>query len=168
MEKLPEQAEIITLLRAKAKEKGLSYDKIVAMLPNDQKKISKSTIQRVLSAEDPATLNCEYNTLFAMGDILIDNSDIAGRSLLLHYKRHVIEALELENIMLKERLEHDGFLYKDIAATRSNQMQIKDLRIDRLLDLIDKKENQIEALLRQLLTKCNDCPLRREAAHRDH
>ena len=167
MDKLPNQSEIITLLRTKAKEKGLSYDKIVTMLPNDQKKISKSTIQRVLSAEDPATLNCEYNTLFAMGDILIDNSDAAGRSILLHYKRQVIESLELENIMLKERMASEGSLYENISATRSSQMQVKDAQIDRLLDLIDKKENQIEALLQQLLSKCSDCPLRREAMRRD-
>ena len=174
MDKLPIQNELIVLLRAAAAAKNLNADKLLAMLPNDEKKISKSTIQRLLGSEDPAALNCEYNTLFVLGEILIDSTNVQGRTALLHFKKSVVQTLELENSLLRERLDSDKNLYTSMAEYRSAQTSQKDSQIDKLFDtiankeaqiekllqMLDKKEDQISSLLNQLLTKCDNCKLR--------
>ncbi|MBO7340998.1 MAG: hypothetical protein J6U66_13150 [Lachnospiraceae bacterium] len=175
MDKLPDQRELITLLRDAYAKKALTYDKLVALLPDNEKKLSKSTVQRLFGPEDPAALNCEYNTLFILGEILIDSHDIHGRTVLLHYKKELIESLELENSHLKDRLDREHSLYADMATVRSDQMYTKDFQIDKLFEfiaksnaqieqltqLLDRKEDQISALLNQLITKCETCPLRK-------
>ena len=101
MNKLPEQTELILKLKEAYKRKGLSLNKLIDMMPEDDRKLARSTVQRLFHSENSETKNYDYKTLIYLSNLLLDVDDDDDNALLL-YKREVIEMLERENIQEKQ------------------------------------------------------------------
>ena len=103
MNKLPEQTELILKLKEAYKRKGLSLNKLIDMMPEDDRKLARSTVQRLFHSENSETKNYDYKTLIYLSNLLLDVDDDDDNALLL-YKREVIEMLERENKDLRAQL----------------------------------------------------------------
>ena len=162
--------DIILKLKEVRKEKGLSYSDILSLMEANGDYLSKSTLSRVF-ADGSETVSFKYEeTIRPIAKALLDietiedtdNLDLQAIKLLLKYKMQLIEdqekqIAELKNDINYEKVKHQGKMEKERDAYQrtidfiSNQIELKDHRIDQLLDANMK-------LLNQLL----DCPCRKE------
>ena len=162
--------EIILKLKEVREEKGLSYGDILELMEKNGDFISKSTLSR-LFAEGSEDGSFKYEeTIRPIAKALLDietieetdNMDVQAMKSLLKYKMQLIEDLEkkveaLNNDLTKEKLKYHEKLDKErdnyqkrIEFCRE-QINLKDKRIDQLLDTNER-------LLNQLLI----CPCRKE------
>lgn len=168
---LADTKEIILALKKVYKEKKLSIDKVLAMVDaqEGEGKVSRSTIQRLFApgSEDEATTFRYETTLIPVCNVLLDETS-ANTTIMMRYKRDLIEEFAAQNKELKEelkvvkdreRLKYHEELKKETRKFEeslefiSHQIALKDKRIDQLLDANIK-------LLNQLLT----CPCRQSGS----
>lgn len=162
--------DIILKLKEVRKEKELSFNDILALMEKNGDYLSKSTLSRVFAdgSEDSSfkyeeTIRPIANALLDIETIEdTDNMDVQAMKSLLKYKIRVIEDLEQQIFTLKADLNTEKLKYHDkLDKERENfqkslnfcrdQIDLKDKRIDQLLDTNVK-------LLNQLLV----CPCRKE------
>jgi len=160
--------DIILKLKDVRQEKGLSFNDILNLMEKNGDYLSKSTLSRVFAdgSEDSSfkyeeTIRPIAKALLDIENIEdTDNMDVAAMKSLLKYKIQVIEDLEKQLLELKAALNEEKLKYHDkLDKERANfqksldfcreQINLKDKRIDQLLDSNIK-------LLNSLLT----CPCR--------
>ena len=160
--------DIIVKLKEVREEKGYSYNDILTMMEKNGDFLSKSTLSRVF-AEGSEELSFKYEeTIRPIAKALLDieniedtdDMDVRAMKSLLKYKIQRIEDLEkqlehLQTVLDKEKIKgQEKLIAAQEEAQRkfdfmSNQIALKDKRIDNLLESTTK-------LLNQLL----DCPCR--------
>jgi transcriptional regulator with XRE-family HTH domain len=161
--------DIILKLKEVRQEKGLSFNDILNLMENNGDYLSKSTLSRVF-ADGSENSSFKYEeTIRPIANALLDietiedtdNMDVQAMKSLLKYKIRVIEDLEQQIFTLKADLNTEKLKYHDkLDKERENfqkslnfcreQINLKDKRIDQLLDANIK-------LLNQLLT----CPCKK-------
>ena len=160
--------DVILKLKEVKKEKDLSLDRIIVLMEENNEFVSKSTLSRVFAngSEDKlfryeTTLRPIANALLDIENIESDDDiDTQAYKSLLKLKKDMMSELERQNDELKEELKHAKMKYHEKLAAETerfqksldfakNQIELKDKRIDQLLDANMQ-------LLNQLLT----CPCR--------
>lgn len=141
MNKLPEQKELIRRLRETYQEKGLSLNKVIDLMPEDERKIGRSTCQRLFNRTDAENLNFDYNTLILLSELLLDQDkdDDAAR---LKYKKSVIEILE-SKIADQER----------IIEFRSARIE----KLDETIEHLRAQNTKLTEVLGKLVDRCDNC-----------
>ncbi|MBP5264221.1 MAG: hypothetical protein J6Z33_07615 [Lachnospiraceae bacterium] len=162
MNKLPEQTELILKLKEAYKNKGLSLNKLIDLMPEDERKLGRSTVQRLFHGEGSENKNYDYNTLILLSNLLLDVDD--DDDTLLRYKREVIEMLERENKDLRAQLDHEKVRYHEkLERERKKYEEIVGFRTDRIVKLEEintdllRAVNRKDELLRKLIEKCDNC-----------
>lgn len=167
--------DVILKLKEVKKEKGLSLDKIIALIEENEEYVSKSTLSRVFSdgSEDrgfryETTLRPIANALLDIETIEdSDDPDTQAYKSILKLKKDVIEENSKKIAELQEELQnqktryHKKFERETAHFQRSldfatAQIALKDKRIDQLLDMNEK-------LTQQLLS----CPCRQRGTIED-
>ena len=155
--------DIIIRLKEVRKERGLSYSDILEMMEANGDFVSKSTLSKLFadgSEDHPEKFRYE-NTLRPIANAILDmenieetdDMDIQALKAILKYKISRIK--ELETMLDHEKLKHHEKLDKERAQFQrsldflKSQVDLKDKRIDQLLD-------SNTTLLNRLLT----CPCR--------
>ena len=146
---------MIEQLKIVYKERGLSYDKIRAMIvENGDNPPSKSTLSRLFSDDaDPGSFSYEWtirpvtNALLDIEEIEEDDSpDTSAMKAMLKYKMERIEELELalaeEKNRYHERLDALRAEHQKRTDFLINQIELKDKRMDLLLDAVIRKEGK--------------------------
>ena len=133
MNRFPEQRELVRKLREAYQEQCLSLNLIVGKMPEDERKIGRTTCQKLFNREDAENLNYDYNTLILLSEILL-KEDEEDDEIRLKYKKKVIEDLETKITDLE-----------DIITFRTNMIDsLQDTIIhlrkqnERLTSIIDK------------------------------
>ena len=179
MEKMIDTREVILKLKQVRDEKNLSFDKILALMEQNNQYLSKSTLSRVFAegSEDKSfryeeTLRPIANALLDIETIEIDDDpDTQAYNSILKLKKDLIEdyanqvkelKAELKAVKDKERIrydrkmeEHTQQFEKSIDFVK-NQILLKDQRIDLLLESNNKLLESNNKLLEQLVS----CPCR--------
>ena len=153
--------DIILKLKEVREEKNLSYNDILKLMENNNDFVAKSTLSKVF-AEGSEDMNFKYEeTIRPIANALLDietieetdNMDIRAMKTLLKYKIQRIEDLECQNRELRAELNaekvkgHEKFdkerqLYNDRIGFLTNQIALKDKRMDLLLEALISKENK--------------------------
>ena len=148
--------EIILKLKEIKQSKNLSLNDSVDMTGG---MVSKTTVQRVF-ADGSEEISFRYEeTIRPIANALLDietiedtdNMDVQAMKTLLKYKIQRIEdlerqieylesALDKEKIKSQEKFENERKLYNDRIDFLTNQISLKDKRMDLLLEAILKKE----------------------------
>lgn len=169
--------DIIIELKKVRKEKDLSYTDIMKLMETNGDYISKSTLSRVFAEHSEDTSFKYEETIRPIAKALLDienieeddNMDTRAMKSLLKYKMQRIEELEKQNAQLKAELDkekvkgHEKFakerqLCNDRIDFLTSQIEIKDKRIDQLLDANFKNFNQLSDLIDKFMV----CPYRKE------
>ena len=173
--------DVIMKLRAVRIEKNLSYDNILAMLENDGEFTSKSTLSRLFGDKwEEYSFDYEKTVLPIANAILDietieadDDIDTKAYKALLSFKMSIIDdnakqikelKEEIQTIQEKEQLKYSEKLEKhDEDHQRSvdflkNQIELKDKRIDMLMEANDRLSIMNNKMLEQFLR----CPLKEE------
>ena len=160
---LADTKEIILALKKVYKEQKLSIDKVLAMVDEreGEGKVSRSTIQRLFAAgseDDPSSFRYE-TTLIPICNALLDENS-ANTTIMMKYKKDLIEDFAAQNKELKEEIknikceleqEYNSKLEECTAGFQKsidfakNQIELKDKRIDQLLDMNAKLLDQLLA-----------------------
>ena len=157
--------EIILKLKQARNEKNLSLNDIVDLTNN---RISKTTIQRVF-ADGSENISFRYeDTIRPLVKVLLDvdtieeNDDMDTKALksLLKLKIQRIEELENqlkeEKIKNHEKMEKERKQYETHIAMLTEQIVIKDKRMDEQAERFNKKDEQYTELVNRLLN-CHYC-----------
>lgn len=178
--------DVIFTLKNVKKEKGLSLDKILALMEANGQFLSKSTLSRVFAdgSEDKSfryeeTLRPIANALLDIENIEQDDDiDTRAYKSILRYKKDLIAEYAAQNRLLKselesiknrerarytEKLEKETQHFSDSLSFMSNQITLKDQRIDALLSTT----TELMAVNNQLLRQLMDCPLRKADCSND-
>lgn len=167
--------EIILKLKEVRDEKKLSFQNIIDLMEHNGDYISKSTLSRLFS-EGSEEMKFSYDdTLRPIAKVLLDietidaddELDVQAMKSLLKYKMERITELEkqvakLEKELDKEQIKYHEKLEKERDRSRKsieflkNQINLKDKRMDQLLEAVFVKDDQHKKLLEQFLT----CPCR--------
>lgn len=157
--------DIIIRLKEVRKEKDLSYGDILELMEQNGDYVAKSTLSKLFSdgsEEHPEKFRYE-NTLRPIANAILDmetieetdNMDIQALKAILKYKIERIKELETtldhEKIKSHEKLEKERAQFQNSLGFLKDQVNLKDKRIDQLLDANVK-------LLNQLL----NCPCRKD------
>ena len=160
--------DVILKLKAVRLEKQLSFGDILDLMEKNGDYLSKSTLSRVF-ADGSEEQSFRYEeTIRPIAKALLDietiedddTTDIKAMKSLLKLKIARIE--ELEGLLEKEKIKYHEKLaketkhFQDSLAFMSNQISLKDKRIDALLDTTTELMSTNNALVKQLM----DCPLR--------
>lgn len=140
---LPEQKELIRRLRESYKEKDLSLNKIVNLMPEDSRKVGRSTCQRLFNRSDAENLNFDYGTLILLSEILLD-SDAEDDNARLKYKKSIIEILEAK------------------VSDQQKDIDFRNSRIEKLDGIIAdlrQQNSRLTELLNKLVERCDNCHL---------
>lgn len=164
--------EVIILLKEVRKEKNLSFDKILDLMKDNGDFLSKSTLSRVF-ADNSEDKTFRYDdTIRPIAKALLDIETIEQdddidtqayksilklkKDLLLEYEKQIADLKEeIKEVSQKEKEKYHIRMEKETAQFQKNleflnhQVELKDHRIDHLLDANEK-------LLNQLL-QCNRC-----------
>ena len=141
MNRFPEQRELVRLLREAYQERCLSLNLIVDMMPEDERKIGRSTCQRLFNRADAENLNYDYNTLILLSEILL-KEDEEDDEIRLNYKKKVIEDLSSKITEKDQTLEFRAEIIKKQEET------IADLR---------KQNGLLTELLKRQMERCDNC-----------
>ena len=154
--------EIILKLKEVREEKGVSYGDILDLMEKQGDFVSKSTLSR-LFAEGSEDCSFKYEeTIRPIAKALLDietiedtdDMDVQAMKSLLKYKIQLIEDLEqkveaLDSSLAKEKLKYHEKLDKERENFQKSlnfcreQINLKDKRIDQLLDTNVKLLNQL-------------------------
>ena len=179
MENMTDTKQVIETLKKVKAEKGLSLDKIVAMLEQQGLYLSKSTLSRVFADGSENTAFRYETTLRPIATVLLDletieqddDTDTQAYKSLLKLKKDLIEDYAEQNKQLKaeletvknreklkysEKLEKETQHFNDSVTFMKHQIELKDQRIDALLTTTTELMATNNKLVKQLM----DCPLR--------
>lgn len=144
--------ELILKLKAVKEEKGLSLNRIAELVEKNGDYISRSSIQRVF-AEGSEDVSFRYEeTIRPIAKALLDietiedddSLDIQAMKVLLKFKIQRIEELEQqldkEKIKYHEKLDKEREQFKRSIDFLKRQIELKDKRIDVLMDSVFRKE----------------------------
>ena len=167
--------DIIIKLKQVREERGLSYTDILNLVEKNGDFLSKSTISRVFAEGSEETSFKYEETIRPIANALLDietiedddNTDIQAIKLLLKYKIQRIEELEAQNKELQLALSNEKVAYNEKLDKEreqfqrsidflKNQIELKDKRMDLLLDAVTAKDNKHNELLDLILS----CPAR--------
>lgn len=141
--KLPEQKELIRRLRESYNEKGLSLNKVLNLMPEDSRKIGRTTCQRLFNRSDAENLSFDYSTLILLSEILLE-SDAEDDNARLIYKKSIIEILEAK------------------VSDQQKDIDFRNSRIEKLDGIIADLRQQnarLTELLNKLVERCDNCHL---------
>ena len=164
--------DVILKLREVQKEKKLSYDKILSMMEGDGEFTSKSTLSR-LFGNNWENYSFDYErTILPIANVLLDidtveeNDDVDTQAYkaVLKLKRVIIEGLEekIKTVEDDEKAKYHAKLEKETEKFQSSldfmshQIELKDKRIDQLMDANDRLSIMNNRMLEQFL----NCPLK--------
>ena len=167
--------DVILKLKEVRKEKGLSLDKILVMIEKNGDFISKSTLSRVFKdgSEDNSfryeeTLRPIANALLDINTIEEDDDpDTQAYKSILKLKMELIDENARQIAELKEEKGKEKTKYLEKLAKETekfqrsldyikHQVELKDKRIDQLMDANDRLTETNNRLINQFL----DCPLK--------
>ena len=173
--------DVIMKLRAVRVEKDLSYDKILSMLEEDGEFISKSTLSR-LFGDKWEKYSFDYErTVMPIANIILDidtieaddDIDTKAYKSMLKFKMSIIDENarqikelkeEIQTVRDKERAKYSEKLEKETIQFQhsldfmTQQIQLKDKRIDMLMEANDRLSIMNNKMLEQFLS----CPLKGE------
>lgn len=170
--------DIIIQLKKVREEKGLSYTDILRIMDEKgQYPISKSTISRIFS-DGSEELSFKYEeTIRPVAIALLDienveeddSMDVAAMKALLKFKIQKIEELERtiekleaefdrEKLKFHERLDKEREQFNNRIDFLKHQIDLKDERMDKLLEAVFKKDVLYNELLEKTLN-CHRCQL---------
>ena len=167
---------VILALKRVKRERHLSLDKILIMMnDNDSTSaVSKTTLSRVFAKGSEDQIFKYETTLRPIANVLLDiehietddDSDTIAMKSILKLKKDIIEGLEEkiqtirseEELKYHEKLEEETEKFQKSLKFVKNQIELKDKRIDQLLD---DNARLIEANVR-LLNQVLDCPLKKK------
>lgn len=173
--------DVIMKLRAVRVEKDLSYDKILSMLEDDGEFISKSTLSR-LFGDKWENYSFDYErTVLPIANIILDidtieaddDIDTKAYKSMLKFKMSIIDENarqikelkeEIQTVRDKERAKYSEKLEKETIQFQhsldfmTQQIQLKDKRIDMLMEANDRLSIMNNKMLEQFLS----CPLKGE------
>ena len=151
--------DIIIKLKEVREEKKLSISDIENMLESNNEHLSRSTISRIFADGSEETSFRYEETIRPIANALLDietieetdNMDVQAMKSLLKYKavrireleqqiEHLQTALDKEKIRGFEKFEAERKLLHDRISFLTSQIELKDKRIDLLLDAALKKE----------------------------
>jgi len=175
--------DLILKLRAVYKEKDLSYDKMMSEMEQNGEFTSKSTLSR-LFGNNWEQYSFDYEkTLIPIANVLLDvetfedddDADTKAYKSLLRFKMSVIsenskkiaeltkqveEASEKERSKYHEKLEKETLKFQKSLDFLKHQVELKDQRIDLLMQQNDRLSITNNQLLNQFLScpfKDKDC-----------
>ena len=151
--------DIIIKLKEVREEKGLSYTDILALMEKNNDFVSKSTLSRVF-AEGSEDVSFKYDeTIRPIAKALLDietieetdNMDVQSMKSLLKYKmqrisdlekqvEHLQTSLDKEKLKAQEKFDKERQLYNDRIEFLLHQIELKDKRMDLLLEKVLNKE----------------------------
>ena len=166
--------ELILTLKEVREARNLSFDKIIKLIEdNNDVPVSKSTLSRLFAEGSENKTNFSYeNVLRPVAKVLLDMEQIEAdddaytrgfksiinfkKELLFEYEKQIEELKakikeveQHEKAKYHEKLEKESATFQNNLAFLNHQVELKDHRIDHLLDANEK-------LLNQLL-QCNKC-----------
>ena len=150
MNRLPDQKELVSRIKEAYKNKGLTLNSVLAMMPESEV-LSKSTCSKIFGKADSETFNYDYNTLSVLSKLLLSEDGI-------------VEMLEARNKELEEQLEHEKKHYHEkLEKERKKYNEIIDFRtsriskLDNLLDEARASNQKKDELIIKLIEKCENC-----------
>lgn len=151
--------DIILRLKAVKEEKQLSNADIMRLIESNGDFVSKTTLSRVFAEGSEETIFRYEATLRPIAAALLDlntietddDIDVSAMKTLLQFKLQKIQELEQENERLKaeidrekvkshEKFEKERKVYDDRIEFLLHQIELKDKRMDMLLEVALKKE----------------------------
>lgn len=160
--------ELILTLKEVREARNLSFDKIIKMIEeNDDVPVSKSTLSRLFAEGSENKTNFNYeNVLRPVAKALLDIETIEAdddaytrgfksvinfkKELLFEYEKQIEELkAKIKEIEQKEKLKYHEKLEAETESFQANlaflnhQVELKDHRIDHLLDANEKLLNQL-------------------------
>ena len=164
--------DVILKLREVQKEKKLSYEKILSMMEDDGEFTSKSTLSR-LFGNNWEDYSFDYEkTILPIANVLLDidtieesdNIDTQAYKSILKLKREIIESLEEkvktveseEKAKYHEKMAKETEKFQNTIDFMSHQIELKDKRIDQLMDANDRLSIMNNKMLEQFL----NCPIK--------
>ena len=169
--------DIIIQLKQVREERGLSYSDILALMEKNGDYLAKSTISRVF-ADGSEELSFRYDeTIKPLATALLDleniedddSMDVRAMKTLLQYKSKRIEELERliadkeaefdrEKVALLEKMDAERTTWGRSIEFLKNQIDLKDKRMDQLLDAVFRKDKLYNELLEKTMN-CHCCPV---------
>ena len=167
--------DVILALKKVKKERGLSLDKIVSLMEQNGEYVSKTTLSRVFAKGSEEQLFRYETTLRPIANAILDmeryendddNNTHAIKSI-LKLKKDLLFELERQNEELKnelkdaklkyhKKLEAEMAKYQKSLDFAMTQIDLKDKRIDLLMDANERLSITNNRMLNQIL----DCPLK--------
>lgn len=154
--------DVILALKQVKEEKELSLDKILALIEENGEFVSKTTLSRVFAngSEEQTfryetTLRPIANALLDIENIETDDDlDTQAMKSILKLKKDLLVELENQNKELKEELKNAKLKYHEKLSVETekfqksldfakNQIDLKDKRIDQLMDMNNELMKQI-------------------------
>lgn len=167
--------EIILKLKKVKIEKGLSLDKILELMQENNDYLAKSTLSRVFAdGSEDKTFRYE-ETIRPIAKVLLDmetiepddNTDVQALKSIIRYKSRLIDELEkqLENEKIKslQDMENLRKQFESDTELLRKQIDYKDIRMDKLMDSNMEKDALIKKLLDEKnelfekIMKCSKC-----------
>lgn len=174
--------DIIIQLKKVREEKQLSFGDILDLMEKNGDYLAKSTLSRVFadgseecSFKYEETIRPIAKALLDIEDIEdTDDLDIKAMKSLLKYKIQVIEEQEKQIADLKsqiayEKVKHHDKMDKERERNQAsieflkNQIELKDKRMDQLLNAVFEKDKQQKELLEKVL----NCPHGKKVINED-
>lgn len=154
--------DVILKLKEVKKEKDLSLDRIIVLMEENGEFVSKSTLSRVFAKGSEEKLFRYETTLRPIANALLDietieiddDIDTQAYKSLLKLKKNLMSELEQQNEELKEELKDAKLKYHEKLKAETDkfqksldfamhQIELKDKRIDQLLDANIKLLDQL-------------------------
>lgn len=164
--------ELIIRLKAVKEEKQLTLGDIYSLVEDNGDFCSKTSLSRLFS-DGSEELSFKEETLLPVARALLDverleetdDLDTQALKTLLQYKSQRIKELESrieelemeldrEKLKLHEKLDAEREIYNRRVDFLKSQIELKDERIDKLMDALFEKDSAYNNLLNQYLT----CP----------
>lgn len=174
--------DIIIQLKKVREEKQLSFGDILDLMEKNGDYLAKSTLSRVFadgseecSFKYEETIRPIAKALLDIEDIEdTDNLDIRAMKSLLKYKIQVIEEQEKQIAELKAQIDHEKIKHHDKMDKErernqasidflKKQIELKDKRMDQLLNAVFEKDKQQKELLEKVL----NCPYGKKVINED-
>lgn len=165
--------DLILKLKEVNNEKNLSYGEIEAITERNGEHVSIASISRVFadgsengSFRYEGTLKPIANAILDI-DTIEEDDDLDTQALKLMLKIKADKIRELEAALDHEKVKHHEKLDKEREQARRSieylkkQIDLKDKRIDLLLEAVFKKDKQHEELLHKIV----NCPHGRNIIH---
>ena len=160
--------DIIVKLKEVREEKKLSFTDILSMMEQNGDYLAKSTLSRVFS-DGSEEMSFKYEeTIRPIANALLDIDhieendvlDVKAMKTLLQYKnekiRELSRQLDKEKLVYHEKLEKERNQSRRSIDFLKSQIELKDKRMDQLLNAIFEKDKQQKELINRILA-CKNC-----------